>query len=282
MSTHSGYLDRPARATTRSSRGPGTHRRTVRLAPARRVWRRVATAPGLREVLLLAGLWFTYAFSRVLADDDLAVARGRADDILHVERWLHIDVEAWLNQAVTPVSQLAVPMSFWYASLHYIVTPAVLVFLFVKHRADYPRARNAIVIGSALGLVSYLLFPTAPPRLMPGGTYLDTLASTSDVGWWAGQSSLPNGLGQMANQLAAMPSLHVGWTVWVAWAVWRHTGLVGRTLAVLYAAGTTIVVVATGNHWLLDAVAGAVVVGVGIVVSGRIERARARSAQARP
>lgn len=225
---------------------------------------------GFREVALLAALWTTYALSRVLASDDLAAARARAADILDVERLLHLDVESWLNLALTPISQIAVPMSFWYASLHYVVTPAVLVFLFVRHRDEYARARNAIVIGSAMGLACYIAFPTAPPRLMPGTAYLDTLVSTSDVGWWSGQTSLPNGLGQMANELAAMPSLHVGWTVWVAWAVWRHVGTLGRTLAVLYSLGTTIVVLATANHWLLDAVAGGLVIAAGVAISGRI------------
>jgi hypothetical protein len=232
--------------------------------------RTLGVPAGLREVALLAALWTTYAVSRVVASDDLAAARGRAADILHLERLLHLDMESWLNHTLTPISQIAVPMSFWYASLHYVVTPAVLVFLFVRHRGEYARARNAIVIGSAIGLVCYVLIPTAPPRLMPGGAFLDTLVSTSDVGWWSGQTSLPNGLGQMANELAAMPSLHVGWTVWVAWAVWRHVGTLGRTLAVLYSLGTTIVVLATGNHWLLDAVAGGVVIAAGVVISGWI------------
>lgn len=233
-----------------------------------RITRPPGVPAGIREVALLAALWTTYAASRVLASDDLAAARSRAADILDAERLLHLDVESWLNHTLTPISQIAVPMSFWYASLHYVVTPAVLVFLFVAHRGEYTRARNAIVIGSAIGLAGYVLIPTAPPRLMPGGTYLDTLVSTADVGWWSGQTSLPNGLGQMANELAAMPSLHVGWTVWVAWAVWRHVGTLGRTLAVLYSLGTTIVVLATGNHWLLDAVAGGLVISAGVAISG--------------
>jgi hypothetical protein len=260
VTTHTGRVPRQSASTSTWTGAAGL----VRGARA------VATAPGIREVLLLTALWFTYAFSRVAASDDLAAARDRAGDVLAVERWLHIDVESWLNHAVTPISQIAVPMSFWYASLHYLVTPAVLVFLFVRHRAEYPRARNAIVIGSAIGLACYVLWPAAPPRLMPSGAYLDTLVSTSDVGWWSGQTSLPGGLGHMANELAAMPSLHVGWTVWVAWALWRHVGVVGRTLSVLYALGTTAVVVATGNHWVLDAVAGAVVIAAGIAISGRL------------
>ncbi len=67
-----------------------------------------------------------------------------------------------------------------------------------------------------------------------------------------------------------MPSLHVGWTVWVAWAMWRYVKRTGHVLSVLYVAGTTLVVIATGNHWLLDAVMGAVVVAVGIVAAARL------------
>ena len=256
MSTFTHCPQRPARTTSSSSREPGV--------------RRLRGIRGVREIAVLAVLWVFYSLSRLVAADDLASARHRAADILHVERWVHLDIEAWLNHALAPIDAIAVPMSFWYATLHYLVTPAVLAFVYFRHRVDYARARNAIVIGSAIGLACYVLWPTAPPRLMAGGTYLDTLVRTSDVGWWSGQTSLPNGLGQMANELAAMPSLHVGWTVWVAWAVWRHVGVFGRSLAVLYALGTTLVVVATGNHWVLDAVAGGIVIAAGIVISGQI------------
>jgi hypothetical protein len=235
-----------------------------------------AGARGIREIALLAALWFVYSASRLLAGDDLAAARDRAAGILHLERQAHLDVEAWLNHALGPISQVAVPMSYWYAALHYLVTPAVLAFLFFRHRDEYPRARAAIVIGSAIGLVCYVLLPTAPPRLMADGGYLDVLARTSDVGWWSGQASAPAGLGHLTNELAAMPSLHVGWTIWVAWAIWQHTNVIGRTLACLYAAGTAFVVVATGNHWVLDAVAGAAVIAAGIALSGRIARPRPR------
>lgn len=256
MSTLTGHRHGPARATTTSSRGAAASGRRLRLAT------------GLREVALLAALWIAYSASRLVADDDLASARDRASALLDVEGLLHIDIEHWVNHALTPITQVAVPMSFWYASLHYVVTPAVLVFLFFRHRSDYSRARNALVIGSAIGLVCYMILPTAPPRLMPGGHYLDALAQTAQYGWWSGHASAPAGLGHMTNELAAMPSLHVGWTVWVAWAVWRHTNLVGRIVAATYVAGTTLVVIATGNHWVLDAIAGALVVAVGIVVSG--------------
>jgi hypothetical protein len=260
MSVLADHRQRPARTATPSPHGPG--------AVVATSLRWVRDARGVREVALLAGLWIAYSASRLVADHDLAPARRRAAGILDVERYLHIDIESWLNHTLAPITQIAVPMSFWYASLHYIVTPLVLAYLFFWQRTDYPRARNALVIGSAIGLACYMLIPTAPPRLMPGGHYLDALAETAHFGWWTTHASAPAGLGQITNELAAMPSLHVGWTVWVAWALWRHVNLFGRVLACAYVAGTTVVVIATGNHWVLDAVAGAAVVTVGIVLSG--------------
>lgn len=228
--------------------------------------------PGLREVVVLAALWFGYSASRMLADNDLGGARERATDVLDIERYLHLDIEARLNSALSAIPSIAVPMSFWYAALHYLVTPAVLAFIFWKHRSDYRRARNGLVIGSAIGLVAYVLIPTAPPRLMGGG-YIDTLAQSASYGWWSGHASAPAGLGGLTNELAAMPSLHVGWTLWVAWAMWRYVKRTGHVLSVLYVAGTTLVVVATGNHWLLDAVMGVVVVAIGIMAASRLAEA---------
>lgn len=281
MSTLTGDRQNPTRATISSSRGSRTSGSPGSAGAV--ITRRLLGARGLQEIALLASLWIFYSLTRLVAADDLVAARGRAADLLHVERFVHLDVESWLNNALAPVNQIAVPMSFWYATLHYLVTPAVLAFIYFRHRVEYSRVRNAIVIGSAIGLAGYLAFPTAPPRLMPGSGYLDALARTASFGWWGADASAPAGLGHITNELAAMPSLHVGWTVWVAWAVWRHTNLLGRTLASLYVAGTTFVVVATGNHWVLDAVAGAAVVTAGIIVSGRIGAARDRStAQATP
>jgi uncharacterized membrane protein len=109
---------------------------------------------------------------------------------------------------------------------------------------------------------------------MSGG-YVDTLARYAEFGWWAGHASAPTGLGGLTNELAAMPSLHVGWAVWVAWAVWTNSRSRGRRLLLLYPLGTALVVVCTGNHWVLDAVMGLLVTVVGIGVAGRLARAHA-------
>ena len=146
------------------------------------------------------------------------------------------------------------------------MTPAILVWLFLRHRGLYGRARTALVLTSAIGLVGFLLYPTAPPRFVAG--YVDTLAAYDHIGWWSAHASAPRGFGQFTNELAAMPSLHCGWALWVAWAVvssgarrrWRY-------LAIGYAAGTAVVVVVTGNHWTLDVLVGWAVAVAGIALS---------------
>ena len=227
----------------------------------------------LRELALIAVLYVGYSVARLIGDADFHSAVVHARDLLALERLLHIDIEAPANAALAAWTPLAVLASYWYSLLHYVVTPAVLVWAYRRHHGDYRRVRDALVLASAIGLVGFTLLPMAPPRMLPG--FVDTLASTSGVGWWGGDASAPRGLGALTNQLAAMPSLHVGWAVWVAWVVVTHsTRRWVRVLAVAYPIGTTLVVVATANHYLLDAVAGAAVVAVAIRLSGRLSPRR--------
>ncbi len=222
----------------------------------------------LREVLLLALLYLAYSGARLLGGGSLPAALARAEDLLAVERLLHLDIEGSANAALQAVPALALAASYWYSLLHYLVTPVVMVWAYRSHHRFYPQARNALVLSSAIGLVGFTLVPMAPPRMLPG--FVDTLASTAGHGWWGSEASAPRGLGELTNQLAAMPSLHVGWAVWVAWVVFRlaRRGWV-RALAVAYPVVTTVVVVSTANHYLLDAVAGAAVVAAGIRLARR-------------
>src|SRR5947209_3039422 len=80
---------------------------------------------------------------------------------------------------------------------------------------DYSPARWALVVSCVIALACYLLLPTAPPR-MTGGGYVDILSLHSDIGWWSTDASAPKGMGQLTNELAAFPSLHAGWALWVA------------------------------------------------------------------
>ncbi|NHC44257.1 phosphatase PAP2 family protein [Motilibacter aurantiacus] len=212
-----------------------------------------------QEALLLLGMLLAYDVIRLAATDDLGVALRHAGELLDVERALGLHVEATLNSAVAGHRWLEVAASYWYAALHYTVTPAVLVLLWWRRPGEYRRLRAALVVPTAVALVGYLAYPTAPPRLVAG--YTDVLLATSDVGWWAGHGGGVRGASQTVNQLAAMPSMHVGWALWCG-LVLAHLAPRPwlRALALAYPATTALVVVVTANHWVLDAVAGAALI----------------------
>jgi hypothetical protein len=246
---------------------------TQRGVPAR------APRSWLRELALLAVLYLGYTAARLVGGATLASATDHARELLAVERLLHLNIEATANSALSAVPVLAILASYWYSLLHYVVTPVALVWAYRRRPLHYRWARDALIVASGIGLVVFALIPMAPPRMMPG--FVDTLASTAHVGWWGGDASAPRGLGALTNQLAAMPSLHVGWAVWVAWVGRLATRRWVRLLALAYPVGTTLVVVATANHYLLDAVAGAAVVAVGIRVARRRHERHAHPARAR-
>lgn len=224
--------------------------------------------------MLLGVLYAGYSATRLLADDSLTMARERAVATESVERALGLDLEAPLNQLFLSSETLRLVGSYWYATLHYVVTAAVLLWLYRRGRASsYLPARRALVLASVAALACYLMMPLAPPRFMPG--YVDVLHLTATDGWWGADASAPRGLGEYTNELAAFPSLHAGWALWVALVVSREVSARwARSLAWAYAAGTALVIVGTGNHWTLDVVGGwAVVLAAWLLVGNLPEQA---------
>jgi len=156
-----------------------------------------------------------------------------------------------------------------------VVTGIALVWLYRLGPQRYLPGRRALVLATVLGLVMYLLLPTAPPRFVDG--YVDVLSLHAADGWWGGEASAPRGLGGLTNQLAAFPSLHAGWSLWVAVVVQRHSrSVVLRVLGWTHATITAVVIVGTGNHWVVDALVGWLVVLAGFATAG-LWRARDRA-----
>ena len=140
----------------------------------------------------------------------------------------------------------------------------------------YLPGRRALVIATVLGLAMYLMMPTAPPRFVEG--YVDVLSLHAADGWWGTDAAAPRGLGGLTNQLAAFPSLHAGWSLWVALVVQRHSSShAWRGFGWAHAGITAVVIVGTGNHWVVDAVVGWMVVVVGFL-GAELWSARERSA----
>ncbi|MEV6652388.1 phosphatase PAP2 family protein [Streptomyces sp. NPDC051219] len=221
------------------------------------------------ELLLIGVVYAAYSCGRLLARGDVSTAVDHGLAILRTEKFLRLNAEHPLNRLFTDQAWLGIPADFAYASLHYLVTPALLVWLFRRRPAHYRAARTWLMVSTLLGLAGFTLLPTCPPRLLDSSHgFVDTMAQYSTYGWWGGEASAPRGLGGMTNQYAAMPSLHVGWALWCGVMLWRH----GRTpsaraAGVAYPLITVLVVMGTANHYFLDAVAGAVVMGLGLLLA---------------
>ncbi|MFD7441421.1 phosphatase PAP2 family protein [Streptomyces sp. NPDC059909] len=221
------------------------------------------------ELPLIVVVYVAYSAGRLLARGDRKDAIGHGVGILHLEERFRIDFEHPLNRLFSDTPGLGIPADFAYASLHYLVTPAILVRLFRRRPARYRAARTWLMISTLLGLVGFTLMPTCPPRLLDAGHgFLDTMAQFSSYGWWGGEASAPRGLGGMTNQYAAMPSLHVGWALWCGVMLWLHgRGVLAKVAAVAYPTATALVVMGTANHYFLDAVGGVAVMGTGLLLT---------------
>lgn len=181
-------------------------------------------------------------------------------------------LERPLNHWLNTVPVIAVISCYIYAVFHYAATP--LVFFLSRRRGgwQYWRGYWALIIGSGLALVVYAVYPVAPPRLMPHLDIIDIMREYASYGWWGGAASAPRGIGDATNQFAAMPSMHFGWALWCAIQMWGFRTRVYRGLALAYPTVLAVVVFATGNHFLLDIVGGALCIAVGYGVVELIGR----------
>ncbi|WP_432161321.1 phosphatase PAP2 family protein [Streptomyces sp. NRRL F-5630] len=231
------------------------------------------------EISLLALLYGVYSAGRLFARGDVRDAIDHGLAILRVEKFLHINLEHPLNRLFTREPWLGIPADFWYASLHYLVTPLVLIWLFRARHTVYRAARTWLMASTLIGLIGFTFLPTCPPRLLAAGHgFVDTMAQFSNWGWWGGEASAPRGLGGMTNQYAAMPSLHVGWALWCGFLLWRHARTRWmRAAGIAYPTITALVVMGTANHYLLDALAGAAVMGAGALLARPLLHGTARA-----
>ncbi|MFE5810401.1 phosphatase PAP2 family protein [Streptomyces sp. NBC_01232] len=215
------------------------------------------------EVLLIAVSYWIYSLIRNAVPEQKAAALANADWIWGVERTLGIAVEESVNHAVNSVTWLIVGMNYYYATLHFAVTIGVLVWIYRFHPGRYAATRMVLFATTGVALVGYYCYPLAPPRLMNGQNFIDTVLVHHT---WGSMAS--GNLKQMSNQYAAMPSMHIGWSLWcgltifaVASAPWA------RILGLLYPTATLVVIVATANHFWLDAVGGMLCLAFGYTVS---------------
>ncbi|MFE1485154.1 bifunctional glycosyltransferase 87/phosphatase PAP2 family protein [Streptomyces fimicarius] len=231
-----------------------------RRVPLLPFWRRVLTRPNLLlELLLIRVVYDAYAQVRLAARAGRPLAEEHGRQIHAIEQWLHIDIEHWVNHTVVQITWLREFFDYYYSTFHFIVPLTILGVLYVRRPADYRWVRSSIGFATLLALVGFWLYPLAPPRLMPGLGFIDTVHGVQDF-------AKPDygTLTTVTNQYAAMPSLHFGWSLWCGVViVMLAPKLWMKALGLLHPLFTIAAIVATANHWVLDAAGGALVVSLG-------------------
>lgn len=220
------------------------------------------------ELTVFAALAVAYNVVRGTGGTDAATALGHGRDLVAAEGPVFEHLELSLNHWLVGITPLAVAACYIYALLHYVATPTV--FFMSRRRGGWPYWRGywALVVASGIALAVYAAYPAAPPRLTPGLGVVDLMSHFSEFGWWGSAASAPRGIGDATNQYAAMPSMHCGWALWCGIQLWGMKKARWRVVAVAYPAVLFVVVMATGNHFLLDVVAG---VGVVVAAYGIVE-----------
>lgn len=221
----------------------------VRTSP----WWKVA-----RELGYLVAFAYLYELIRGLMVQSGAVATKHARWVIDAEEYLGILWERSIQAVFLPYDAVVQFFNLYYGGTHFLVPAAVLIGVAVRYPEHYPRTRTLLAVTTAIGFACFALFPVAPPRLMP-----DQLGIVDTIRHSHGLRAASTLMDRSGNAYAAMPSLHLAWAVWPTVALYpllrsRWT----RIVAVAYPLMTALDVVVTGNHYILDCVAGAALVFV--------------------
>ena len=222
----------------------------------------------LRQVVVFCGAYWLYRVVRGQVDGRAADAFANARDLIDAERALGLFVEPAVQQWAADRGWVLDVASWTYVNSHSVVTVATLAFLYLFRNPSFYFVRNMFVVAMALALAAYVAYPTAPPRLMPEWGFEDSVAAFTGID--------PNGPADaLFNPFAAVPSMHVCFALMLAWPMARIVRRRwARALWAAYPALVTFSVVATGNHWWLDAALGAATAAVAARAADALAHAR--------
>ena len=202
-------------------------------------------------------LYGVYEVIRGAGGENVQAAMQNTADIVALEQAAGIYVERGVQSAFETIPFAPAMLGLAYVLLHFVGTAVALVWVHRRHPDRFPIVRTTFVAATALALVGYVLYPAAPPRLSDLG-FSDTVTSSTGLDL---SSDL---LGALYNPFAAVPSLHFGYALIVGAvlaAIAQRRAL--RVVGALYPAAMLLIIVATGNHFIVDAALGGLVVVVG-------------------
>ncbi len=225
----------------------------------------------LRQVSLFGAAYLAYRLVRGLVEGDANAAFAHARNVIALERTLHVFVEPSVQAWGSSSHFLMVASSWLYVNAQTTVTVAALVYLYLRHNRSFYFVRNMFMVAMAIALVGYTVYPTAPPRFMPEWGFIDSVADFTGVH----VSHASATLNALTNLYAAVPSMHVAFALMIGWTLarlvrWR----VVRVLWLLYPFLMAFVIVVTANHFIFDAVLGALTAGASAYAATWMARAR--------
>ncbi len=227
------------------------------LAAAGLMMRRRRVAAPLVETAVLFGLYALWQFAGSFTVMSSAGGPARGQWLWHAERVLYLPSETAVQRVFLPYPALVQAFNLYYDILHFPLLILCLIWVYWRHRPDYPRIRTILVVFTATSLLVQLI-PVAPPRLLGGTGMVDTA-------FRYGQSVYTWGNGALeADQYSAMPSVHVGWALVVAIAVITVSRSRWRRAALGYPAMTMLIVVVTANHFWLDGIVAGLLVWLAV------------------
>lgn len=228
-----------------------------------------------RELLVVAVLFVAYRAVRMLVKDQFGVAFDNARRVIDWERAIGIFNEVDLQHGILGNDAVIWFLNRYYFFGHFGGAIVLLIWLYTRHFERYGRVRRVMAVTTGAALAIHVAFPLAPPRWFPEMGFVDTLQTYGPKVYDSGTVTAT------ANQIAAMPSLHVGWALILAWAVVTSSSRPVRWLAVVHPMAMALAVVLTANHWWLDAAVAAALVTVAIWVDTPIQRRLERRHQRR-
>jgi PAP2 superfamily len=245
--------------------------------PLSRRWRRGWIA----EVVGGLAIYLSYDTLRSHVAGPTHIAFQHARQIVSAERFLHIYWERDIQRAFLHVDWFIAFWNIYYGTIHFVMPVIALVWLYLRFPARYVRWRTTLALMFGLAVLGFWLYPLMPPRVTPARYgFVDTAAEYYNFGpqvrvrFDAHGQPTHEAAEQFGNLYAAMPSFHVGWSTWVAFALWPVVRRKwAKLLLVLYPVTILFCITVTANHWLLDAAGGWVVLGLGYLGARGIEAA---------
>jgi hypothetical protein len=214
-----------------------------------------------REAVVLGVLWFVYTLGRALAGRHIGRAFPNARDVWDFERWAHIPSEATLQRWTLKSETLTRGADLYYKYVHLTDFVIICAWLLIFRPEHFRWFKRVIIFITGLELVGHFVYPLAPPRMNPQFGIVDTAQIYGHSVY--GNTYENHGL---FNQYAAMPSMHVGWSVFFAIVIVSITTPWWRWIIVLHPIAMTYTVVVTGNHYWLDGIVGVAILAVGLVL----------------